>query len=97
MPSSKTDLPPEAPTDAQVIPNSQSLQTDQAKLSNEDLELGTSKDPLDAYDWAELEDWFHANMERCADRESGIQKEFNELLYVNLLLPAFSIRTEMYE
>ena len=97
MPSSKTDVPSEAPTDTQVIPNSQNFQIDQAQVSNEDPELGTSKDPLDTYDWAELEQRFHAGMEECGKRESGIQEEFNELLNVNLLLPALFIRPEMFK
>ncbi|KAL2058605.1 hypothetical protein ABVK25_001333 [Lepraria finkii] len=44
--------------------------------------LGDSKDALEAYDWDELEERFHAKMEVCAKREEGIQEEFNELLEV---------------
>lgn len=45
--------------------------------------LGDSKDALEAYDWDELEERFHAKMEVCAKREEGIQEEFNELLEVS--------------
>ncbi len=84
-PSSKTALSSEAPTDTNAIPNGSNTQNDQAQLPQEDL--GSSKDPLEAYDWAELEERFHAEMEKCANREDGIQEEFDELLKVNLLLP----------
>ena len=84
-PSSKTDIPSEAPTDTNAIPNEPDPQTDQAQLPQEDL--GSSKDPLEAYEWTELEERFHAEMEKCADWEYGIQEEFDELLKVNLPLP----------
>ena len=90
-PSSKTDIATETPTDTNAVPNSPNTQIDQAQLLQEDL--GSSKDPLEAYDWAELEERFHAEMEKCANREDGIQEEFNELLKVTLLLPTpFSTR-----
>ncbi len=82
--SSKTEIPSEAPTNTHAIPNGQNTQIDQTQLPQEDL--GSSKDPLEAYDWAELEERFHAEMEKCANREDGIQKEFDEPLKVNFLL-----------
>ena len=81
-PSSKTDISSEAPLSTNAIQNEPNPQTDQAQLPQEDL--GSSKDPLEAYDWTELEERFHAEMEKCADREDGIQEEFDELLRVNL-------------
>ena len=98
VPSSKTDLPSEAPPDAQDIPNSQTTQVEQIQLPQpqEALHLGTSKDPLDAYDWTEIEDLFQAAMEKCANRECGIQEEFDELLNVNLLPLTSFIPTVMY-
>ena len=83
--SSKTDISPEAPTDANATSNGQNTQIDQAQPPQEDL--GSSKDPLEVHDWAELEERFHSEMEKCAKREGGIQEEFDELLKVNLLLP----------
>ena len=83
-PSSKTDIASETPADTNALPNSPNTQTDQAQLPQKDL--GSSKDPLEAYDWPELEERFHAEMEKCANREDGIQEEFNELLKVTLLL-----------
>ena len=84
-PSSKTDISSEALVSTNVIPNEPNLQTDQAQLPQEDL--GSSKDPLEAYDWTALEERFQAELEKCADREYGIQEEFDELLKVNLFLP----------
>ena len=90
-PSSKTDISSETPTDTNAIPNGPDIQNGQAQLSQEDL--GSSKDPLEAYDWAKLEERFHAEMGKYADREDGIQEEFDELLKVNLPLPtSFSAR-----
>ena len=86
LPSSKTDILSEPPTDTNAIANEQNPQIDQTQLPQDDL--GSSKDPLETYDWAELEDRFHAEMKKCANRENGIQEEFKELLNVNLLLPA---------
>ena len=85
VPSSKTDISSEPPTGTNAIPDGQDTQLDQTQLPNEDL--GISKDPLDAYDWAELEERFDAAMEKCAVREEGIQEEFNELINVCSLLP----------
>ena len=84
-PSSKTDISSEALVSTNVIPNEPNPQTDQAQLPQEDL--GSSKDPLEAYDWTALEERFHAEMEKCANREYGIQEEFDELLKVKLPLP----------
>ena len=86
VPSSKTDISSEPPIDAQACPNTQDTQLDQTQLPQDNL--GSSKDPLDTYDWTELEDRFHAEMEKCANREIGIQEEFNELINVCSLLPA---------
>ena len=83
--SSKTDISSEAPISSNAISNAQNPQIDQTQLPQEDL--GSSKDPLEAYDWAELEDRFHVEMEKCANREDGIQEEFDELLKVILPLP----------
>ena len=96
VPSSKTDISSEPPTDTQAIPNAQSTQIDETQLPHEDLELGNSKDPLETYDWAELEERFHAEMEKCANRENGIQEEFNELLKVNTLPLNLFVLTEAY-
>ena len=84
-PSSKIDIATETPTDTNAIPDGPYTQTDQTQLPQEDL--GSSKDPLEAYDWADLEERFHTEMEKCANRENGIQEEFDELLKVTLLLP----------
>ena len=79
-PSSKTDISSEAPLSTNAIPNSPDTQTDQAPLPQNDL--GSSKDPLEAYAWAELEERFHAEIEKCANQEDEIQGEFHELLRV---------------
>ena len=98
VPSSKTDIPSEAPPDTQNIPNSQTTQVEQTQLPQpqEALHLGTFKDPLDAYNWTELEERFQAEMEKCANRESGIQEDFYDLLRVNLSPLTLFIPIEMY-
>lgn len=48
-------------------------------------DLGSSKDSLEAYDWDELEQKFHIEMEKCEEVEKGIQGEFDELLEVSML------------
>ena len=65
--------------------NRQNGHNDQPSLQQEQ-DLGDSKDALEAYDWEELEERFHAEMEVCAKREEGIQDEFNELLEVSTIL-----------
>ena len=85
VPSSRTDISSELPTDTNAIPNEQNSQINQTQLPQDDL--GSSKDPLEPYAWVELEDWFHAEMDKCAMREEGIQEEFNELINVCSLLP----------
>ena len=97
LPSSKTDISSDAPIDTQTKPNGQNTQIEQTQLSQPHEDLSISKDPLDAHDWTELEERFHAEMEQCANRENGIQEAFDDLLNVNLLLPALFIRTEMYQ
>ena len=85
-PSSKTDISPEAPIDTDAIPNGPDTQTNQAQLPQEDL--GSSKDPLEAYDWDELEERFRTEMEKCANQEEEIQGEFHELLKVICSYPS---------
>ena len=85
-PSSKTDISSETPTDTNAIPNGQNARLDQAQLPQEDLE--SSKDPLEAYDWEELEERFHTEMEKCANQEDEIQGEFHELLKVICSYPS---------
>lgn len=65
--------------------NHQNGHNDQPSLQQEQ-DLGDSKDALEAYDWEELEERFHAEMEVCAKREKGIRDEFNELLEVSTIL-----------
>ncbi|KAL8826745.1 MAG: hypothetical protein Q9191_003613, partial [Dirinaria sp. TL-2023a] len=48
----------------------------------EDDTLGSSKDPLEEYSWAELEERFAARMEECGLKEVEIWKEFQEWLEV---------------
>jgi len=45
-------------------------------------DLGSSKEGLEAYDWDELEERFHAEMGKCEEVEKGIQREFDDLLEV---------------
>ncbi|KAK0515845.1 hypothetical protein JMJ35_001879 [Cladonia borealis] len=78
-PSSKTNISSKAPTSTNPIPNGPNIQPNQTQLPPQE-DLDNSKDPLEAYDWAELEERFHAEMERCGLREDAIQVEFNELL-----------------
>ena len=96
VPSSKTDIPSEAPPDTQDIPNSEPTQVEQTQLPQPQEDLGSSKDPLETYDWVELEEQFQAAMEKCANRECGIQEEFDELLNVNLLPLTSFIPAETY-
>lgn len=96
VPSSKTDIPSEAPPDTQDIPNSQTTQVEQTQPPQPQEDLGSSKDPLETYDWVELEERFHAEIEKCANREERIQEEFDELLNVNLLPLTSFMPTEMY-
>ena len=65
--------------------NRQNGHKDQPSIQQEQ-DLGDSKDALEAYDWEEFEERFHAEMEVCAKREEGIQDEFNELLEVRIIL-----------
>ena len=84
--SSKTDISSEAPTDTNTIPNDPNTHIDQTQPPQEDL--GSSKDPLEAYAWAELEERFHAEIEKCANQEDEIQGEFHELLRVICSYPS---------
>ena len=85
-PSSKTAISSEAPIDTDAVPNGPDTQTNQASLPQEDR--GISKDPLEAYDWDELEERFHAEMEKCTNQEDEIQGEFHELLRVICSYPS---------
>ena len=91
VPSSKTDIPSEAPPETQDLPANEPTQFEQTQLPQPQEDLGSCKDPLETYAWVELEERFHAEMEKCANQESGIQEEFNKLLKVNLstLTPSY--------
>lgn len=70
----------------------QTAETDRAPGTDEDAQtpepmpeddtLGSSKDPLEEYSWAELEERFAARMEECRLKEEEIGKEFQEWLEV---------------
>jgi len=88
-PSPKTDEAPRKPDDTKSMPTGQIRpkgQTNAQKLPPPPQEpepgLGNFKDALEAYDWDELEERFHAEMERCEEVEKGVQEEFDELLEV---------------
>lgn len=49
-------------------------------------DLGSSKEPLEAYHWDELEQRFYTEMTGCEEVEKGIQSDFDKLLEVSSLL-----------
>ncbi|MCJ1272747.1 hypothetical protein MMC21_000534 [Puttea exsequens] len=42
--------------------------------------LGSSKEPLEKYDWDELEARYYAELEKCDEGEKAIQEDFRELI-----------------
>jgi hypothetical protein len=88
--SQKPDEVPRNPDSSKAMSNGQNGQIsgNQSRPSPQGPEpdLGGSKDALEAYDWDELEERFHAEMGKCEEVEKGIQSEFDDLLEVYRVL-----------
>jgi histone deacetylase complex regulatory component SIN3 len=83
-PSSKTDASPHITNHNALTSNNQTGQNDQPPPPQEQ-NPSDAKDALETYDWEQLEERFHAEMEVCEKREDGIQEEFHELLDVSAI------------
>ncbi|KAI4123707.1 MAG: hypothetical protein LQ347_006050, partial [Umbilicaria vellea] len=73
-PSSRTDVSPR--NDPQADMPRQSAQ------QNSQAESNDPKEPIDDFDWVELEKRFHSKMKECEHVEQEIYEEFNNLLEV---------------
>lgn len=74
-PSSRTDVSPR--NDPQADMPRQSAQ------QNSQAESNDPKEPIDDFDWVELEKRFHSKMKECEHVEQEIYEEFNNLLEVS--------------
>lgn len=74
-PSSRTDVSP------RLDPQAETLQ--QSSEQNVLVEPVDPKEPIDDFDWDELEKRFHGKMTECKHVEEEIYEEFNNLLEVS--------------
>ncbi len=76
---------------AQSTTNGAQNGQDRDQVGDGEAVVGPSKDPLEGFDWDELDERFAAAMDRFRKEEEDVQEEFREWLKVTL-----SIRKKMW-